>query len=73
MIRKGKENYLNATEAAECLGVARKAFYEQYKKDLATYTVGKRKRPYYRQTEVEALNVVKPIEQSFVVEQTHSA
>jgi ACT domain-containing protein len=70
MIIREKETYLTATEAAKHLGIARGTFYRQYKDSLQEYTVGKRKRIYYRLAQIEEINSVEPV--SNVVEQPSS-
>jgi len=55
------EQYLNAAEAARHLGVSRKTFYDSVLTKLQQYHLGVLKRPYYKQSDLDALKKARPI------------
>ena len=55
------ETYLIAAEAARYLGIARETFYKNVKERLQPYQHGILKRVYYRQSDLDRLQSVRPI------------
>jgi excisionase family DNA binding protein len=59
----GGEIYLTLKEAVSYLGVSRRTFYNGAKKTLTQHRFGGLARPYYKQSDVEALKRPHPVEQ----------
>lgn len=55
------ETYYTAAEAARYLNISRDTFYENVKDKLQPYQHGFRKRVYYRQSDLDKLQSVHPI------------
>lgn len=55
------ETYYTATEAARYLHISRDTFYENVRDKLQPYQQGFRKRLYYRQSDLDQLQHIHPI------------
>jgi excisionase family DNA binding protein len=55
------ETYYTAAEAARYLHISRDTFYENVKDRLQPYKHGVRKRKYYRQSDLDKLQSIHPI------------
>jgi excisionase family DNA binding protein len=56
------ETYYTAAEAAKFLGISRDTFYRTVRAQLIPYQVGVLKRTYYKQSDLEKLKGVRPVE-----------
>ena len=56
------ELYFSATEAAKYLGISRDTFYQNVRDRLQPYKHGALKRIYYRQTDLDKIKGIIPIE-----------
>jgi hypothetical protein len=56
------EKYLTAAEASKHLGISRDTFYRSVKARLEQYNLGVFKRPFYKQSDLDALQGPHPVE-----------
>ncbi|HEX3643511.1 MAG TPA: helix-turn-helix domain-containing protein [Ktedonobacteraceae bacterium] len=61
-ITENGEVFYTAKEAAKFLNISRETFYNNVKDRLQPYTVGVLKRIRYKETDLEALKGIRPIE-----------
>ncbi len=61
-ITRDGEEYYTAMEAAKYLGIARDTFYRVVRGQLQAYQLGVLKRTYYRKTDLERLQEIRPLE-----------
>lgn len=61
MLNMDTEVYLMAKEASCFLGISRTTFYQDYKRDLQAYRVGRRKRLHYKRSDLERIRNASPV------------
>lgn len=61
-VEQNGETYYTAAEAAKFLGVSRDTFYRTVRAQLTPYQVGVLKRIHYKQSDLETLRGVRPVE-----------
>lgn len=61
-VEQNGEIYHSAAEAAKFLGISRDTFYRTVRARLTPYQVGVLKRTHYKQSDLEVLKGVRPVE-----------
>lgn len=61
-VERSGETYLTAAEVAQYMGISRDTFYRVVRSRLQAYQVGILKRTYYKQSDVDRLQEIHPVE-----------